>query len=107
MSDGVTEVQLQRLVIEAGWSRSAPGEKLIELLERRLDNVIFRAGFARPIPAARQLICHGFVEINGQRMDILSFRVSRDHATSKTRPHFPLFHGLLREASFQVINDSS
>lgn len=76
---GVTEVQLQRLVVEAGRSRSAPGEKLIELLERRLDNVIFRAGFARTIPAARQLICHGFVEINGQRLDIPSFRVSLGH----------------------------
>lgn len=73
---GVTEIQLQRLVIEAGRSRSAPGDKLIELLERRLDNVVFRAGFARTIPAARQLICHGFVQINGKRVDIPSFRVT-------------------------------
>ena len=72
---GATEVQLRSLVVEAGRSRAAPGDKLIELLERRLDNVIFRAGFARTIPAARQLICHGFVHINGKRVDIPSFRV--------------------------------
>lgn len=52
------------------------GQELIELLERRLDNVVFRAGFARSIPAARQLVNHGHVLINGKRVDIASFRVA-------------------------------
>ncbi|MDC0747346.1 30S ribosomal protein S4 [Polyangium mundeleinium] len=79
---GVSEVQLRRLMVEAGRSKAAPGEKLIELLERRLDNVVFRAGFARTIPAARQLVCHGFVHVNGQRVDVASFRVSQGQTIS-------------------------
>jgi small subunit ribosomal protein S4 len=53
----------------------ASGEKLVELLERRLDNVVFRAGFANTIPAARQLINHRHLRVNGRRVDIASFRV--------------------------------
>jgi len=52
------------------------GDKLIELLERRADNVVFRAGFAATIPQARQLISHGHVMVNGRKMDIASFRVA-------------------------------
>ncbi|MDC3961323.1 30S ribosomal protein S4 [Polyangium jinanense] len=79
---GVSEVQLRRLMVEAGRSQGAPGDKLVELLERRLDNVVFRAGFARTIPAARQLVCHGFVHVNGRRVDIASFRVDQGHTIS-------------------------
>jgi small subunit ribosomal protein S4 len=55
---------------------------LIELLERRLDNVVFRAGFARTIPAARQLVSHGHVLVDGERVDIPSFRVRRGQAVA-------------------------
>ena len=48
---------------------------MAELLERRLDNVVFRAGFARTIPAARQLVAHGHIQVNGKRVDIASYRV--------------------------------
>ncbi|PIE15891.1 MAG: 30S ribosomal protein S4 [Proteobacteria bacterium] len=72
---GVSERQLRRLVKEARAAKLATGEKLIELLERRLDNVVFRAGFAPTIPAARQLVNHGHLRVNGRRVDIPSFRV--------------------------------
>mgnify|MGYP002781408896 CR=1 FL=1 len=74
---GVSEGQLRRLMEEAMRRKASPGATLVELLERRLDNVVFRAGFARTIPAARQLVCHGHVTVNGRRVDIPSFRVRR------------------------------
>lgn len=72
---GVTERQLRRLYREASRGRGVTGDALLQLLERRLDNVVFRAGFAPTIPAARQLVCHGHVQINGRRVDIPSYRV--------------------------------
>jgi small subunit ribosomal protein S4 len=72
---GVSERQMRRLFGEATRARLNTGTKLIELLERRLDNVVFRAGFARSIPAARQLVNHGHVLVDQRRVDISSFRV--------------------------------
>ncbi|HEX6243994.1 MAG TPA: 30S ribosomal protein S4 [Polyangiales bacterium] len=77
---GLSEAQLRRLFREARRSKGNTGVKLLELLERRLDNVVFRAGFARSIPAARQLINHGHVLVNNRRVDISSFRVSPNHS---------------------------
>jgi small subunit ribosomal protein S4 len=74
---GLREKQLRRLLKESKNQRQLPtGDKLIELLERRADNVVFRAGFAATIPQARQLISHGHVMVNGRKMDIASFRVA-------------------------------
>ena len=72
---GLREKQLSRLVKEARKSEIAAGEKLLQLIERRLDNVVFRSGFARSIPAARQLVSHGHIEVNKRRVDIASYRV--------------------------------
>ena len=72
---GLTERQFRRLYKEAVASRDPSGDKLLEFLERRLDNVVFRAGFAPTIPAARQLINHGHFQVNGKRVDIASYRV--------------------------------
>jgi len=72
---GLSEKQLKRLMRESLASRVATGQKLIELIERRLDNVVFRAGLAPTIPAARQLVNHGHLKVNGRRVDIASFRV--------------------------------
>ena len=74
---GVTERQLRHLMEEARASSGTTGHKLIELLERRLDNVVFRAGFARTIPAARQLVNHGHILVDGKRVDIASFRTTK------------------------------
>ncbi len=74
---GLREKQLRRLLKESKNQRQLPtGDKLIELLERRADNVVFRAGFATTIPAARQLINHGHILVNGRKMDIASYRVN-------------------------------
>ncbi|HTU61812.1 MAG TPA: 30S ribosomal protein S4 [Polyangiales bacterium] len=72
---GLNERQMRRLFREAARSKTNTGTKLIELLERRLDNAVYRAGFARSIPAARQLVNHGHILIDGKRVDIPSFRV--------------------------------
>lgn len=72
---GLGERQIRRYMVEARRSKIASGDKLVELLERRLDNVVFRAGFAPTIPAARQLVAHGHFTVNGRRVDIPSFQV--------------------------------
>lgn len=72
---GLTERQLRRVVVDAKKDKGATGNKLVELLERRLDNLVFRAGFAPTIPAARQLVSHGKFELNGRRVTIPSIRL--------------------------------
>lgn len=72
---GVSETQLRRLVVAAKKQRGATGAKIVELLERRLDNLVFRAGFAPTIPAARQMINHGHFAHNGKRVTIPSIRL--------------------------------
>ncbi|MEZ4470717.1 MAG: 30S ribosomal protein S4 [bacterium] len=72
---GLGERQLRRLVVDARRSKMETGKKLLELLESRLDNVVFRAGLASTIPGARQLVNHAHVLVNGQKVDIPSFRV--------------------------------
>ncbi len=69
---GISEKQLRRLVVAARRSKTDTGRKILELLERRLDNVVFRAGFAPTIPAARQLVNHGHFLLNGRKCDISS-----------------------------------
>lgn len=72
---GLSERQMRRLVLDARRDRGSTGAKLAELLERRLDNVAFRAGFSPTGMAARQLVSHGHVLVNGRRVDVPSFRV--------------------------------
>jgi len=81
---GLNETQLRRLVLEARRHQGATGGKLIELLERRLDNLVFRAGFAATIPAARQLIRHGHIQLNGRRVTIPSISVKPGSAIRPT-----------------------
>jgi len=72
---GLSERQLRRYVADAKKQRGATGDKLVELLERRIDNLVFRAGFAPTIPAARQLVAHGHIDLNGKRVTIPSIRL--------------------------------
>ena len=72
---GVAERQMRRYVAEA-MRRSGPtGTNLLQLLEQRLDAVVYRLGFAPSIWAARQLVGHGHVLVNGKRVDIPSYQV--------------------------------
>ncbi len=75
---GLLEKQFARLMKEADRASSQgilPGELLLQLLERRLDNAVYRAGFAISRRAARQLVSHGHFELNGRRVDIPSIRL--------------------------------
>ncbi|MGN6106200.1 MAG: 30S ribosomal protein S4 [Kofleriaceae bacterium] len=72
---GLTERELANVVDQASRRVGNTGELLIELLESRLDNVVFRAGLARTIPAARQLVGHGHVQVDGRRVDRPGYRL--------------------------------
>jgi small subunit ribosomal protein S4 len=72
------------VVARAVHSRKDASQELLALLEARLDNVVFRAGLARTIPAARQLVVHGHVTVVGRRVDIPSFRVRAGHRIGLT-----------------------
>ncbi|MGZ3602499.1 MAG: 30S ribosomal protein S4 [Ktedonobacterales bacterium] len=72
---GVLERQFRRYIAEAGRQRGDRGENLLRLLERRLDNVVYRLGFARTRPMARQIVNHGHVRVGGRRVDIPSYLV--------------------------------
>ena len=65
----VTERQMERYLEAARALPGNTGESLLMLLERRLDNAVFRLGFARTIPAARQLVSHGHIRVGDQRVD--------------------------------------
>ena len=73
---GVLEKQFRNYYEEATRTRGRTGEALLQLLESRLDNVIYRAGFAKSRDMARQLVSHGHVLVNGRKVDIPSYRVS-------------------------------
>lgn len=72
---GLTERQMRRLILEARKGNTPTGEHFLQLLERRLDNVIFRAGFAPTLIAARQLVSHGHAFLNQKPVNIPSIRV--------------------------------
>lgn len=72
---GLLEKQFARLMADANRAEGQSGEVLLQLLERRLDNVIYRAGYATSRRAARQLVTHGHFMLNGRRVDIPSIRV--------------------------------
>ncbi|ACT51009.1 30S ribosomal protein S4 [Methylovorus glucosotrophus] len=72
---GLSERQLRRLMVDARRGKAPTGETLLQLLERRLDNVVFRAGFAPTIAAARQLVSHRHLQLNGKVVSIPSIRL--------------------------------
>ena len=72
---GVLEDQFRLYFEQAERTRGITGETLLQLLERRLDNVVYRLGFATSRPQARQLVRHGHFMVNGKKVDIPSFSV--------------------------------
>ena len=84
---GVLERQFRRYFSIASTRRGVTGEILLQLLETRLDNVIYRLGFANSRSAARQLVSHGHVQVNGRKVDVSSFNVKAgDAITIKDKP---------------------
>ena len=72
---GVLERQFRHYFAKAATAQGVTGEALLQMLERRLDNIVFRFGFAPSRSAARQLVSHGHIQENGRRVDIPSFLV--------------------------------
>jgi small subunit ribosomal protein S4 len=90
---GLLEKQFSNLMAEASRKQGQSGQVLLQFLERRLDNAVYRAGFAPSRRAARQLVTHGHFTMNGVRVDVPSIRVKigdvltvRDH--SKNTEYF-------------------
>ena len=74
---GVSERQFRSIFAKANRSEGNTGENLIRLIERRLDNVVYRMGFATTRRFARQLVTHGHILVDGKRVDIPSFFVKQ------------------------------
>jgi small subunit ribosomal protein S4 len=75
---GILEKQFRGYYEEAHRRPGKTGENLLRILESRLDNVVYRAGFAKSRDMARQLVRHGHIQVNGRKVDIPSFRVSEN-----------------------------
>ncbi len=90
---GLLERQFTKLMDESSRAKGQSGELMLEFLERRLDNAVYRAGFATSRRAARQIVTHGHFTLNGRRTDVPSLRLTvgdklvlRDH--SKNNEYF-------------------
>ncbi len=79
---GVLENQFRRYFEAADRQRGITGERLLQLLERRLDNVVYRLGMATSRPQARQLVRHGHFLVNGRRTDVPSYSVHEGDVVS-------------------------
>jgi small subunit ribosomal protein S4 len=87
---GVLERQFGNYYEEAARARGKTGEALLQILETRLDNIVYRAGFAKSRDMARQVVRHGHVLVNGKKVDIPSYRVSENDIVEIA----PKFHNL-------------
>lgn len=74
---GVMEKQFRRYYEEANRRKGQTGHNMLQLLETRLDNVVYRAGLARTRRQARQLVSHGHLVVNGKKVDVPSYQVSQ------------------------------
>ncbi len=94
---GVLERQFRKTYEEANRLAGPTGENLLRLLELRLDNVVYRAGYATTRPQARQFVSHGLIQVNGKRLDIASARVKKGDVVSlapKARDMIVIQHNL-------------
>ena len=101
---GVLEKQFRGYYEEAQRKQGKTGENLLRILETRLDNVVYRAGFAASRDMARQLVRHGHLTVNGKKVDIPSYRVAANdivevRAASRELTPFVVAHATLGERS--------
>jgi small subunit ribosomal protein S4 len=82
---GIFERQFRGYYEEANQKKGKTGDNLLRILESRLDNVVYRAGFAKSRDMGRQLVRHGHIMVNGRKVDVPSFRVS-DNDIIEVRP---------------------
>lgn len=99
---GITEKQLRNYYIKAASKQEATGTALLKLLERRLDNVIYRAGFAKTRSQARQMAGHGLFTLNGRRVSIPSIQVREGDVVQirEKSKASPLFVGVKEDKHF-------
>src|ERR1700749_2897039 len=97
---GLLEKQFSNLMAEASRTQGQSGATLLQYLERRLDNAVYRAGFAPSRRAARQLVTHGHFLLNDSRVDIPSIRL-KPGDTLQARPH------ALKTEYFKKLDDNS
>ena len=91
---GVLEKQFRRYYEEATRSPGKTGDVLLQILESRLDNVVYRAGFASTRRQARQLVVHGHFVVNGKKVNVPSFRVTA-HDIIDVKPKSSNLHPLV------------
>jgi small subunit ribosomal protein S4 len=89
---GILEKQFRNVYAEASRQPGITGENLLRLLELRLDNVAFRAGWGASRAQARQLVRHGHVQVNGKRVTIPSFRVRQGDVVAMKPASRELYH---------------
>ncbi len=101
---GVLERQFRRYYKRAVDMRGVTGDNLMQLLERRLDNVVFRLGFGKSRRHARQLVTHGHFLVNGRKVDIPSYTVDVDDViTVRTKSREMEHFKALREGGFNIV----
>lgn len=101
---GILEKQLRRQYSEASKNPTATGAALLSLLERRLDNVVYRLGWAPTRAAARQMVNHNHIQVNGKKMSIPSYQVNIDDVINvkAKSAKSPEFAERLKEAASSV-----
>lgn len=102
---GITERQLIRYVRQARKIKGSTGENLLQLLEMRLDNILFRLGFAPTIGAARQLITHGHFLVNNKKVTIPSYQcVSKEMiSVAKKQQSLNLIRNFLSQSNDTLV----
>lgn len=101
---GVLEAQFHRVFEEANRLKGVTGANMLSLLERRLDNVVYRLGLASSRPQARQFVRHGHIAVNGKKVNIPSFEVSlNDVITVRENSRDVAFFKALREGTTHVV----
>ena len=96
---GVTESQLLKYVKEARNAKGSTGELVLQTLEMRLDSVVFRLGMAPTMASARQLISHGHIQLNGQKVNIPSHQCIQNDKISVPQPSRQLITSFLEKSN--------
>ena len=102
---GVLEKQFRGYFEKARRQQGVTGDNLMRILESRLDNVVFRLGFARTRKEARQTVRHGHITVNGKRLDIPSYRVKAGDViavANKAKDLLPIKEALISSESMAV-----
>lgn len=99
---GVRETQFKRYFEKSLGSKEKTGEVLLQILERRLDNALYRAGLAKSRPHARQIIGHGLVKVNEKRVTIPSYLVGVGDKINLARKEAPLYEEVVKPSWLKV-----